>query len=109
MLFKNDETYTVAEVQAKLGHASRTQCEAELERYQVVGVRIARCLVFHGAALNAMILRESASRDERGDQPRRQQKRSRNGKFAASYCPHCETKLSRGECPNCGRAQVSCE
>lgn len=102
MLFSSDESYLINEVQSKLGIRSKGEVERHLRENSVIGLRIGNTLVYHGQCLNEMILRASQTHEEAWDEnPRRLQSRDTGGKFAASFCPQCETKLSRGKCSTC--------
>ncbi|MEM1224622.1 MAG: hypothetical protein AAGJ40_02935 [Planctomycetota bacterium] len=103
MLFKNDESYLIADVQNRCGFRSRPEAEAALEENHVVGVPIGTTIAYHGQSLNNMILRMSSTFEDRGTAvQRRSQKRNPSGKFAATACPKCSAKMSRGVCPECG-------
>lgn len=103
MLFSNNESYVIAEIQNRCGFSSRIQTELELQHANVVGVPIGSTIAYHGKALNDMILRTGTTPEDRGQTvKRRTQKRTPGGKFAAKPCPKCSAKMSRGVCPVCG-------
>ncbi|PHQ32520.1 hypothetical protein [Rhodopirellula bahusiensis] len=106
MMFSNFETYSIAEVQNLCGYRSRIDAEAELASNNVVGVRMGATLVYHGQVLNDMVMRVSATHQDRGESiKRKQQKRSVGGKFVATPCPKCSAAMSRGKCPECDRTK----
>ena len=103
MLFKNDESYVISEIQNLCGFRTRPEAETELENHNVVGFPLGSTIAYHGKALNDMILRSSSTLADRGESVnRKKQKRNTSGKFAATACPKCSAKMSRGVCPNCG-------
>ena len=103
MLFSNDESYVIAEIQNRCGFRSRVDTEHALSQQNVIGFPLGATVVYHGRALNDMILRESATMVDRGEEiKRRKQKRTSGGTFAATSCPKCSAKMSRGVCPDCG-------
>lgn len=104
MLFSDTESYLLSDVASKCGYPNVDAAERELASAHIMGKPVGGTLAYHGRVLNEWILRDSDSHDGRGDEPPpkpRNQKRTPSGKFAATACPKCSSKMQRGKCPVC--------